>query len=317
MLVSLQGVPGLGEREIRGFIAATKWQDWSYTFVALSVAEEWDKYESALRRILDHVDFEDREQPAQYVPDPWEPDDSLAEANEMEASFPQTHDLHRPGDRDYLRFEATRGHIYTVETFKLGEDIDTQIYLYDAEGQLLAHNDDGRGLEELWASRLLWTAQRTDTLYVMIQDVGGNAAGPGSTYDIRLWEEAHFVEDEYEPDDSPDKATRLETESHQVHNLHLAGDHDWVRIEVRPRTRYTVETFGLGPDVDTALYLYDEDGNELASDDNGRGDEEKGASRLTWTAHGDSVLYIMVQDLGDHGAGPGTEYRVRLLPSTL
>jgi len=311
VVVTLQGIPGLGETRIRGLVAVTIWESWAYTFVALSVADEWATYGAALERMLDNVQFIPREQP-EYAPDVWEPDDNLTAANEIEMASSQTHDLHRWGDRDYLYFSATRGHVYTIETANLGDDVDTKVYLHDDEGKLLAQDDDGRSLEELWASRLIWTAEKTNILYLMVQDAGDDDAGPGTTYDIRIWEEVHFVEDEYEPDDWLEKASRLELGSSQPHNLHVPGDHDWIRFSAKAGSTYVIETFSLGPDVDTVLHLLDEDGNELAMDDNGRGEEEL-ASRIQWTVQTDALLYIMAHDLNDDQAGPGTEYRLRLL----
>jgi hypothetical protein len=310
-MVTLHGIPGLGETQIRGLVAATIWEGWAYTFVALSVADEWDAYEAILERMLDDIQLIPREQ-LEHVPDVWEPDDSLAEANEIEMASSQTHDLHTQEDRDYLHFPATRGHVYTIETANLGDDIDTKIYLYDDEGNLLAQNDDARSIEELWASRLIWTAEKTNTLFLMVHDVDDNDAGPGTVYDIRVWEEVHFVEDEYEPDDSPGKASLLKVEKPQPHNLHVSGDRDWIRFKATAGTTYVIQTFDLGPRVDTLMHLFDEEGNELALDDNGRDEEEALASQIRWTAQSDGSLYIMVHDSGDD-AGPGTEYWVRLV----
>jgi hypothetical protein len=314
-MLTFEGIPGLGENPIKGLIAATIWEDWAYTFVALSVADEWDDYGPILERMLDGIHFIPQEQP-EYAPDVWEPDDSLAEASEIETGSPQTHDLHTQADRDWLYFPATRGHIYTIETANLGDDIDTEIYLYDDEGNLLAQNDDGRSMEEPWASRLVWAAERTNILYVMIQNVDDDDAGPGTVYDIRIWEEVIFVEDEFEPDDSPEKASLLKVEKPQPHNLHILGDHDWLRFQASAGNTHVIQTYDLGPGVDTVVHLFNEEGNELALNDNGSDEEEPLASRIQWTARRDAPLYILIHDSGDDGAGPGTEYWVRLLETS-
>lgn len=108
----------------------------------------------------------------------------------------------------------------------------------------------------------------------------------------------------------------LETGSSQPHNLHLPGDHDWIRFEATAGNTYVIETFNLGSAVDTVLHLFSEEENELALDDNGRGDEEPLASRIQWTARRDVSLYIMAHDSGDEDAGPGTQYWVRLLETS-
>jgi hypothetical protein len=310
--VKLQGVPGLGKTAVKGLVAVAIWDRWAYTFVALSVTDEWPTYGATLQAVLGGARFLAREEP-DYAPDSWEPDDTLETASPIELDTSQTHDLHRRGDRDFVRFEATRGHIYTVETANLGDTIDTRIFLYDCDGNLLAQNDDGRALEDPWASRLVWTAEKTCSHYVMTQDVAGNNAGPGTAYDLRIWVQVRFVEDEYEPDDAPHWATLLKPGKPQAHNLHAAGDADWMRIEASIGNTYVIETFDLGVDVDPVLHLLDEEGNELATDDNGRNEEEVGADRLRWTAREDGSLYVRVHDAGDDAQGHGTEYWVSLV----
>jgi hypothetical protein len=312
--VELQGSPPLGGTPIRGFVALAIWDHWTYTFVALATEDEWSTYGTTLYTIMEGARFLAREEPP-YAPDPWEPDDTTDTAPLLEPDSTQTHDLHRLGDRDYARFEATRGYVYTIETASLGQDIDTRIFLYDDAGNLLTHNDDGRSLEELYASRLVWTATKTSTYYVMVHDVGDDGAGPGTSYDLRLWEEVRFIKDEYEADDSARLATLLEPGTPQVHNLHLLGDVDWLRVDAKAGSTYVFETFDLGADVDTVAHLLNEEGNELAVDDNGRDAEEARASRIQWHAISDARYYILVHDAGDDAEGPRTEYWVKLTQS--
>jgi hypothetical protein len=312
--VELQGSPPLGGTPIRGFVALAIWDHWTYAFVALATDDEWSTYGTTLNTIVEGARFLAHEEPP-YAPDPWEPDDTTDTASLLEPDSTQTHDLHRLGDRDYVRFDATRGYAYTVETANLGQDMDTRLFLYDSEGHLLTHNDDGRSLEEPWASRLVWTATKTSTHYVMVIDVGDDSAGPGTSYDLRLWEEVRFVEDEYEADDSARLATLLQPRTPQVHNLHVVGDADWMRVDAKAGSTYVFETFDLGADIDTVAHLLNEEGNELAVDDNGRDAEEARASRIQWQASSDAQFYILVHDSGHDAEGPGTEYWVNLTES--
>jgi hypothetical protein len=306
-LIELQGSPPLGDTTVRGFVAAVIWDRWLYSFVGLSVSDEWSTHGPALQAVVHSTRLLAREEPT-WDPDPWESDDTLDEASLLEAGTAQSHDFHVLGDRDYVLFAATRGYTYTLETFDLGPDVDTRLFLYDCEGNLLTQDDDGRALEELWASRLVWAAESTCTHYAMVHDVGEDDAGPGTEYDLRIWERPHFVEDEYEPDGKPSQATPLAPGELQAHNLHFPGDRDWTRLEVQAGHVYVVETSGLGEDVDTVLQLLDEEGEELAEDDNGREEEEPLASRIQWTAQADGILYIVARDKDDDAAGEGTRY---------
>jgi hypothetical protein len=244
--------------------------------------------------------------PETVEPDDWEPDDSWAAASPIGVGDIQSHNLHLRGDHDWVYMETEEGSTYVVETTNLGGGIDTAIYLYDQEGNMLLSDDDGGG--ELWASRFQWTATEEGRLYVMIRDLGDNDAGPRTSYDVSLSLGEAFEMDEYEPDDSLAGANRIAVGETQTHNLHVEGDRDWVYFEALAGTTYAISTSDLGSDVDTIIFLYDGQSNELASDDDIGG--EFLASRLEWTADNDGALYVMTRDLWGAYSGPGTEYDV-------
>jgi hypothetical protein len=84
-----------------------------------------------------------------------------------------------------------------------------------------------------------------------------------------------------------------------------------VHFEAQAGTTYIIETSNLGDGADTVVYLYDQAGEELASDDDG-GTETR-ASRLEWTAPHDGTLYVMVEDWLGTSTGPKTSYDISLL----
>ncbi len=244
--------------------------------------------------------------PGPVTPDNWEPDDSLGDASWIQIGETQTHNLHVEGDHDWLCFEAAEGTTYVVETSNLEGDIDTLIYLCDEDEKELVSDDDGG--DEFWASRLQWTALEGGMLCVLARDFGDNEGGPGTGYDVSLSLGEAFEIDEYEPDNSRARANAITIGETQNHNLHVEGDRDWVYFEAVAGRTYIIATSNLGHDIDTIVRLYDEQGNELASDDD-KGDGFL-ASHLEWTVEEDSTLYVMVKDLWDSSAGPGTEYRI-------
>ncbi len=242
------------------------------------------------------------------TPDAYEPDDSLQEAHPITTdSLPQAHNLHVPGDHDHVYFEAYEGTGYTIETSRLGGNVDTVIYLYDREGNELAHADDGA--EEPLASRIVWIAPSSGTYYVMIRDLRDDSAGPESTYEVRTTA-SDTIEgaDPYEPDDSISQASPIDTEStYQSHTFHVTVDVDYVSFLAEEGVEYTIETGNLEGACDTVIYLYDGEGTELDYDDD-RG-EEAFASSLVWVAPESGIYYVAVQDF--HGqAGPGVSYRI-------
>lgn len=245
---------------------------------------------------------------AELGPDPYEPDDSIQEAQPIATDgLPQAHNLHVQGDHDYVYFEAFEGMAYTIETSRLGGDVDTIIYLYDSEGNELAYADDGA--EEPLASRIAWIAPSSGTYYVMIRDLADESAGPEATYEIRIIA-SDTVEgaDSYEPDDSIAQASSIDTDgTHQSHTLHVTVDVDYVSFLADEGVEYTIETGNLEGDCDTVIYLYDEDGTELEFDDDSG--EESLASRLVWIAPDSGIHYVAVEDFHNQ-AGPEVSYQI-------
>ncbi len=238
--------------------------------------------------------------------DEYEPDDTLAQANEILVDTPQIHTIHVAGDEDWVYFQAEEGTTYVIQTSDLLNETDTIIYLHDQDEERLAQNDDGG--EEGLASRIVWRADYSGLHYVMVRHYRDDVIGPDLGYTITVSEGASFEADEYEPDDGPEQASEIHVGSHQNHNLHVTGDRDWISFRAEAGTRYVVETYSLGGAIDTIMFLYDSRGGELANDDDSGG--EPLASRITWTPEEDQVVYIMVLHFGDDKAGPGTEYAV-------
>lgn len=115
------------------------------------------------------------------------------------------------------------------------------------------------------------------------------------------------VPDEWEPDDTPEHASSIEMGGAQTHNLHLAGDQDWLYFEAEGGGSYVIET-SMGREIDTVATLYDSEGKQLAFDDDGG--EEFRSSRLFWVAEETGPLYVMIRGLADTEEGSGTEYEV-------
>ncbi len=310
IVVTFEGTPEDSEVPVRGLVAAAEYENWAYLFFALSVLEEWSQYGPDLQRMLDSVQFIAHTRPTtspteSFTADEWEPDNDLVDANLIEIGDVQSHNLDAVGDHDWVYFNAEEGTIYIIQTSSLGDDVDTIIHLYDQEGNELASDDDGA--DEYLASRLRWIVEEEGALYVMIQDFGDNEAGPGTSYTLSLSLGEAFEADEYEPDDSLVGAREIVVGQKQTHNLHVRRDQDWIYFEAVAGKTYVIETLNLGNHIDPEIYLYDEEGNELAYDDDGAGTL---ASRLEWLAEGDGTLYIMVRDWRDRSAGPGTGYEI-------
>jgi uncharacterized repeat protein (TIGR01451 family) len=79
----------------------------------------------------------------------------------------QTHTFHMPADKDWIKFFAWGGQIYTATTSRLSPDVDTVLQIYEADGvTLLLENDDYRFGSD--ASHLVWKAPADGWYFVRI-----------------------------------------------------------------------------------------------------------------------------------------------------
>jgi len=245
-------------------------------------------------------------EPLVFEADEYEPDNTLEQANQLTLDVPQTHNVHLEGDPDWLLLQVEKGSTYVLETLDLGAGIDTIIYLYDEGGDELVHNDDSG--EDGVGSRIIWTADSTGVLYVMVRDYWDDTVAEDMEYTISFTESELSEADDYEPDDTQDQASEIEVGSFQTHNLHVTGDQDWVCFQATAGTDYIVETLNLEERIDTHLSLYDSDGEQLAEDDDSG--PETLSSGLSWSARESGTLCLLIRDLDDEAAGPGTGYAI-------
>ena len=95
----------------------------------------------------------------------------------------QIHTFHIPLDVDFIKFKVKAGLTYTITTFNLLGGVDTDIYLYDKNLNLIASNDDYPGLGV--ASQIVYTATANQLMYVKIIELNG-LGGPGCGYSIKV-----------------------------------------------------------------------------------------------------------------------------------
>ncbi|MGB7532205.1 MAG: NosD domain-containing protein [Halobacteriota archaeon] len=121
------------------------------------------------------------------IPDAYEPDNNFSLANYISVDGKkQTHDFHVPGDHDWMKFNATKGNSYTIETSELGDESDTYLYFYDTDGITEIDNDDDNGIG--LASKIVWNCSISGTYYLMVQHYSSSAFGPETRYTISVTE---------------------------------------------------------------------------------------------------------------------------------
>ncbi len=197
--------------------------------------------------------------------DGYEPDDSLEEASEIGVGESQVRTFHSAGDVDYVWFAAKEHVAYVIYTELGSPDMDTILTLLDSNGNMLAENDDYEtqdyyGLE----SRIYWTAETNQTVYVVVETWPDSDLG---TYYLTL--EINDLFDAFEPDDSMETASEITDGETQERSFHDVEDVDTIRFDAVANGLYEVwTTIPDGEATDTYLSIVDAGGRQLAFNDN-------------------------------------------------
>ena len=94
------------------------------------------------------------------------------------------HNVHAPGDTDYVKFAAVGGVTYLIRTTNLSpsSENDTTLTLYDVDGTTVLAYSDEHSLEPAGASRIDWLAPATGTYFVRAQQFNPAAHGCTMTF---------------------------------------------------------------------------------------------------------------------------------------
>jgi hypothetical protein len=120
-------------------------------------------------------------------PDGYEGDEAYTAASLIAPSQIQSHNFDRLNDQDWLKFAATKGDTYVLETTNLALAADTYLYLYDRNGTTVLTTNDDNG--DSLASRLEWVAPSSGTYYILIRHWNPNVGGCSTSYDFKLTKE--------------------------------------------------------------------------------------------------------------------------------
>lgn len=116
------------------------------------------------------------------VGDAFEPDNSWSAAQPLTVpSRSAPHTMDPLGDEDWYRFEAEAGVTYLIETYSLGSEGDTVLFLWADPGKLVMKNDDAG--PDTGYSQIIWRAPRAGRFYI---SVSSNSLTPGYGYGLHL-----------------------------------------------------------------------------------------------------------------------------------
>lgn len=118
--------------------------------------------------------------------DIYEPDNAPQQANLLKANVsPQIHNLHAPGDVDWIKFAAQAGFSYTIRTVNLAPGTDTVLELYDTDGDTrLARNDDDPDTAP--ASRIDWQFNYDGTYFIRVGHFNPSMGNCDLSYGLEL-----------------------------------------------------------------------------------------------------------------------------------
>ena len=215
------------------------------------------------------------------LPDSQEEDDNTGQAKAVAVGGGAlSHNFCPASDADWVKFTATAGKTYVLQTTNLAFAADTVISLYGPDGTTLIAENDDFGYTS--ASRLVWQPTTSGDYHARVTHANAVANGPNTQYEL-LIQEGYCQPDNQDSgdgDNGPGDAPLAPTDGvSQTHNfcadpldLNL-GDQDWLRVDGVAGGNYQVVTTALGPNSDPVLELYGSDGSTqlLTNDDRGDG----------------------------------------------
>ncbi len=235
--------------------------------------------------------------------DPFEPNAEIDAAAELEADSltlrASLYDEDADTDVDVYELPVTGGTLYRVNLERAAGNFDAALTVYSEDGSVLAENDDNQTFS---GDPLVdFTAPEDGVVYIEVSEVSGADAAnsPFNLYDLDI---APVVGDEDEPNGS------AQAVSTSIQNVDFDGaqsvplgsaldaalgedDADIFEVEVEAGETLVadVETEESGV-PDTLLGIYNEDGEQVAFNDDYNGRE----SRALYTNETDGTYYVVV-----------------------
>jgi hypothetical protein len=110
------------------------------TSVAGPVYIRVNAYQGTTGRYYFHTQFMDL-----VKPDPFENDDTLTSAKDIQPGASQERNFTSASDVDWVRLQIKTGGTYEIKTMAADNYLDTLIELFDAKEELIAQDDDSGG----------------------------------------------------------------------------------------------------------------------------------------------------------------------------
>ncbi|MBM7846489.1 polymorphic toxin-type HINT domain-containing protein [Herpetosiphon giganteus] len=235
--------------------------------------------------------------------DPHEPNNSQAQATELHLGTTLTQAFCARDDVDWLAFQGVAGGAYMINTRNLYPGVDTVLAVYDAQGTLLAQNDDAESPEHLYSVSFSWRSAVSvvvpdkGTYFLRISSFPTRQQPAGFYYQVSL---------SHEHTDQNISCTATETANNsapQAEVLTLGmptrrsfcrGDEDWYTVNGTAGTWYSLALSDLSADYTTDVRVYRGDAQTLVHP-NTTITAISRTPRLTFLAVADEPLYIQLR----------------------
>jgi hypothetical protein len=198
--------------------------------------------------------------------DAYEPDNARSLAKIITNGETQVRSIHAAGDADWVRFQVTGSGARNLRVETAGVAYgDTEVWLYDGSGALVAYDDDsGVGKYSFITRPYL----RPRTYFLRIQEYGHDAPIP--SYQLQVnWTPVDIAPDAYEPDNGRSTAKTITNGQTQARTIHLPGNADWAKFRVAGDGARNVRIETRGTSGDTQMWLYDANLRQIAYNSNG------------------------------------------------
>ena len=233
----------------------------------------------------------------QSAGDAYEADNTRSTAKAIGKGQTQRRTIHVAGDEDGATFTVGGTGARNVQVETGGPSGDTQVWLIDAGGAEVAYDDNsGDGA----FSRITVGMLVPGTYFIRVREYGNDGTIPAYTLKVD-WSVAPLAADAYEADDRRVAARSIGNGQTQNRTIHAAGNEDWVQFRVGAAGGRDVELETAGETGDTQMWLFREDGELVAYNDNGGA----GAfSRMAVERLSPGTYFLRIREHGNNGTIP-------------
>jgi hypothetical protein len=240
--------------------------------------------------------------------DDLEPNDDLANATPISYGETLKGSLDPFGELDFFAFSGTAGDtIQTdVSALSIGSELDALITLLDAAGDTIVDHDDR--IIGIMQDPLLQTVLPLTGNYFLVMDSWNRTGENNPVGGVEFFYRLHLdtFSPKFEPNNSPNEATPIDTTAAIAAALDLSRDMDFYSFVAESDVLVTAQLNIGNSTIDPVLTLFDTDGSTILATDRGR------SVGFTVTVAG--TYFIAVADVDDFG-GSDVYYQLTLFLS--